>query len=130
MKQALQGKSRTKSKRKRPAGSLPRRVSKLLDFPEPPPAMDVSDPKWPDAFTAWCQRKAEWFGMDAIEMLGRALGCKKEADQWRNSQTEQRRKERDRLDHMANVPQSNMSVKSSRCRPKRERKETTNTSTI
>lgn len=45
--------------------------------------MDVNDPRWPDAFAAWAERKAKHFGMDAMEMMGRALGCDIEADAWR-----------------------------------------------
>jgi len=52
-------------------------------FTEPPPSMDVNDPRWPDAFAAWAERKAKHFGMDAMEMMGRALGCNMKADSWR-----------------------------------------------
>lgn len=56
--------------------------------------MDVRDPRWPDAFTAWATRKAAAMKMDPIEMMGRALGLKKEADGWRKRrQSELRHRE-------------------------------------
>jgi hypothetical protein len=83
--------------------SLRGRVKRLLDFPEPPPQMDVSDPRWADAFARWAQRKAEWYGLeDAIEMFGRALGIKpKTMDAYAERQREERRKKQKRLEDMA-----------------------------
>lgn len=61
-------------------------------FTEPPPDMDVNDPRWPEAFTAWMERKARHFNMDAIELMGRALGLNSEADDWRKRQQERLRR--------------------------------------
>lgn len=61
----------------------PKATKRNAAFTEPPPDMDVNDPRWPEAFAAWAERKAKHFGMDAMEMMGRALGCDIEADAWR-----------------------------------------------
>jgi hypothetical protein len=50
----------------------------------------VNDPKWADEFAGWATRKAKSMGMDPIEMMGRALGLKKEADEWRARQKRNR----------------------------------------
>jgi len=74
-------KKRNAKNRKRPAavaGAAPGSA-----FSEPPPKCDVNDPKWADEFTGWATRKAKSMGMDPIEMMGRALGLKKESDDWR-----------------------------------------------
>lgn len=55
-------------------------------FTEPPPDMDVNDPRWPGAFTQWMDRKARSMNMDPIEMMGRALGLNEEADDWHKRQ--------------------------------------------
>ena len=90
-----------KSTRARRRHSLPRRVRRLLPFPEPPPKLDVNDKRWPTLFTAWCQRKAAWYGMDPIEMMARALGLRKPADEWRENRAEERRKQQQRLEDMS-----------------------------
>ena len=69
------------SKSRRPGAGSPARTGSA--FSELPPDLDVNDPRWPDAFSRWAQRKAKSMGMDPIEMMGRALGLDKEADGWR-----------------------------------------------
>lgn len=83
-------------------GSLRRRVKRLLDFPEPPPQMDVNDPRWPDAFAQWAQRKAEWLGTeDPFELFGRALGVKKSTvDGYVERRRAERRAKQKRLEDM------------------------------
>jgi len=91
-------KPKTKQRR-----SLRGRVKRLLDFPEPPPQMDVSDPRWPEALTNWLQRKAEWYGMeDGMELMGRALGVKTSTmDEYAERQRAERRAKQKRLEDMA-----------------------------
>lgn len=85
------------------AGLAPANVRRLLDFPEPPPQMDVSDPRWPDAFARWSQRKAEWLGLeDSFDLMGRALGINaKTMDAYQKRRRSERRAQQKRLEDMA-----------------------------
>jgi len=81
----------------------PSQTKRLLDFPEPPPKMAVTDPRWPKAFAAWTERKAKWLGMeDSFEMMGRALGVKKSiVDGYVERRRAERRAAQQRLEDMA-----------------------------
>jgi hypothetical protein len=83
--------------------SMKSKPKDLLPFPEPPPQMDVDDPRWPAAFADWTQRKAEWYGLeDSFDLLGRALGIKpKTMDAYRDRKREERRANQKRLEDMS-----------------------------
>lgn len=85
------------------AGLAPANVRRLLPFPEPAPQMDVNDPRWPDAFARWTQRKAEWYGLeDSFDLMGRALGIKaKTMNIYQDRRRAERRANQKRLEDMA-----------------------------
>lgn len=65
--------------------------------------MDVSDPRWPDAFAQWTDRKAKWLGLeDSFDLMGRALGIKtKTMDAYQQRRRDERRAKQKRLEDMS-----------------------------